>query len=68
MFFRPAESIKWARLPQNKERNRRDTSVGTFEVYVRTHIASRMLAAIFLASRLHFLANKHAVLAGCSAF
>jgi hypothetical protein len=27
-----------------------------------------MLAAIFLASRWHFLANKHAVLAGCSAF
>jgi hypothetical protein len=27
-----------------------------------------MLAAIFLASQLHFLANKHAVLAGCSAF
>jgi hypothetical protein len=27
-----------------------------------------MLAAIFLASQWHFLANKHAVLAGCSAF
>jgi hypothetical protein len=27
-----------------------------------------MLAAIFLASQLHFLTNKHAVLAGCSAF
>jgi hypothetical protein len=27
-----------------------------------------MLAAIFLASQRHFLANKHAVLAGCSAF
>jgi hypothetical protein len=27
----------------------------------------RMLTAIFLASQWHFLANKHAVLAGCSA-
>jgi hypothetical protein len=27
-----------------------------------------MLAAIFLASQWHFLANKHAVLVGCSAF
>jgi hypothetical protein len=27
-----------------------------------------MLTAIFLASQWHFLANKHAVLAGCSAF
>jgi hypothetical protein len=27
-----------------------------------------MLAAIFLASQWHFLANKHAVLTGCSAF
>jgi hypothetical protein len=27
-----------------------------------------MLAAIFLASEWHFLSNKHAVLAGCSAF
>jgi hypothetical protein len=27
-----------------------------------------MLAAVFLASQWHFLANKHAVLAGCSAF
>jgi hypothetical protein len=47
---------------------RRATYVGSFEVSVLAHVALRMLAAIFLASQWHFLANKHAVLAGCSAF
>jgi hypothetical protein len=44
------------------------TYVGSFEVSVLAHVALRMLAAIFLASQWHFLANKRAVLAGCSAF
>ena len=42
--------------------------VGSFEVSVLAHVALRMLSAITLASQWHFLANKHAVLAGCSAF
>jgi hypothetical protein len=47
--------------------NREASLVGTIEIFEAAHIALRMLA-IFLASLLHFLANKHAVLAGCSAF
>jgi hypothetical protein len=42
--------------------------VGSIEVSVLAHVALRMFAAIFLASQWHFLANKHAVLAGCSDF
>jgi hypothetical protein len=38
------------------------TYVGSFEVSVLAHVALRMLAAIFLASQWHFLANKHAKL------
>ena len=53
---------------QNREINRSPTRVGSFEVCVLAHIALRMLSAITLASQWHFLANKHAVLAGCSAF
>ena len=55
-------------VPQNRETYRSPTHVGSFEVCVLAHIALRMLSAITLASQWHFLANKHAVLAGCSAF
>ena len=53
---------------QNRETYRSPTRVGSFEVCVLAHIALRMLSAISLASQWHFLANKHAALAGCSAF
>jgi hypothetical protein len=53
---------------QNKDPYRRVTYARTFEVSVLAHVALRMLAAIFLASQWHCLANKHTLLAGCSAF
>ena len=43
--------------------NRRVTRVGTFEVYVPTHVALRMFIMQVLASQLHFLANRNAGLA-----
>ena len=55
-------------IQYNTDPYRRATYVGRFEVSVLAHVALRVLAAIFLASQWHFLANKHAVLAGCSAF
>ena len=50
-------------LPQNRNRNRRATRVGTFEVCVPTHVALRMFFMWVLASQLHFLANKNAEVA-----
>jgi hypothetical protein len=58
----------WATRSQNKDPYRRATYVGSFEVSVLTHVALCMLATIFLGSQWHFRSNKHAVLAGCSAF
>ena len=43
--------------------NRKVTRVGTFEVYVPTHVALRMLIMQVLASQLHFLANRNVGLA-----
>ena len=43
--------------------NRRVNRVGTFEVSVPTHVALRMFIMQVLASQLHFLANRNAVLA-----
>ena len=37
-------------LPQNRDYNRTPTSVGTFDVNGAAHVASRILAAILLAS------------------
>ena len=37
--------------PQNRDYNRRPTSVGTFDVNGAAHVASRILAAILLASK-----------------
>ena len=37
--------------PQNRDYNRSPTSVGTFDVNGAAHVASRMLAAILLASK-----------------
>ena len=38
-------------LPQNRDYNRSPTSVGTFDVNGAAHVASRILAAILLASK-----------------
>ena len=43
--------------------NRRVTRVGTFEVFVPTHVALLMFIMQVLASQLHSLANKNAELA-----
>ena len=37
--------------PQNRDYNRSTTSVGTFDVNGAAHVASRILAAILLASK-----------------
>ena len=39
------------REPQNRDYNRSPTSVGTFDVNGAAHVASRILAAILLASK-----------------
>ena len=50
--------------PEHKiEINRKATRVGTFEVYVSTHVSLRMFIMQVLASQLPFLANRNAELA-----
>ena len=62
-------------IPQNKDIYRRATRVGTYEVCVAAHIALRMLSRrcppLLQQDKcmlISITANKHAVLAGCSAF
>ena len=45
-----ADTIKGT-VSQNRDYNRSPTSVGTFDVNGAAHVASRMLAAILLASK-----------------
>ena len=45
------EVMAVALLSQNRDYNRSPTSVGTFDVNGAAHVASRMLAAILLASK-----------------
>ena len=47
----PESRVKFESRAQNRDYNRSPTSVGTFDVNGAAHVASRMLAAILLASK-----------------
>ena len=47
----PVKTYELNTIPQNRDYNRSPTSVGTFDVNGAAHVASRMLAAILLASK-----------------
>ena len=49
--------------PKNRKNAEPVTRVGTFEVYVPTHVLLRIFIVQVLASKLHFLANSNAGLA-----
>ena len=51
MVYWLTQSIVPTLISQNRDYNRSPTSVGTFDVNGAAHVASRMLAAILLASK-----------------